>query len=231
MQIYYSSLCKIRFRITESLDEMIRYGSTAVELMLYGVEWNEFENHFENHGAELANLLAVKPLTYSVHIPVWDMNLTSENAQARQAVREAYHLSIVFASIIHATHVVIHPGFCYAPAFDKKEAQKRTARAIKELCHFNSSYGIPLLVENVGNLQTSIFTQDEYIRFIDDLEDKSKRNVLLKALLSSKTDPGFNQLPNVDLQNKIPENDMNLTTADFDGITAYVKAPAEIHMN
>lgn len=56
------------------------------------------------------------------------------------------------------------------------------------------------------------------------------RDVLMEALLNSQTDPGFKRLPNVDLCNKIPKNDANLTTADFDGITMYVQAPTEIHM-
>jgi sugar phosphate isomerase/epimerase len=162
MRVYYSNLCRLGSGLSESIDEMIRYGAGAIELMMDGPQWDEFETR----GRELAALLSEKPVVYSIHTPVWDINLTSENAQARQAALEAYRHSIAFAASIHAAHVVVHPGFCYAPVFDKKTARERAARAVGALCRFNSLYGVPLLVENVGSAATCIFTQDEYIAFI-----------------------------------------------------------------
>lgn len=168
MKIYYSNLCKIGSNLSESLDELIQYGANSVELMLDGSFWNEFENH----SPELAKVLAAKPLTYSVHTPVWDMNLTSENAQARRAALEAYEHSIAFAALIGAAHVVLHPGFCYAPVFNKSTARQRAMLAVEKLCEFDLDYGVLLLVENVGNSQTSIFSQDEYICFIQRFGEK-----------------------------------------------------------
>ncbi len=161
MQIYYSDLCRLGGRLSENIDELARYGADAVELMLDGPEWDEFENR----AGDIARMLGAKPFAFSVHTPAWDMNLTSENAQARKAALEAYQSSIVFAASIRAGHVVIHPGFCQTPAFDKKAARERAAEAIGALCRFNGSYGTRLLVENVGNAETSIFTQEEFIRF------------------------------------------------------------------
>lgn len=162
MKIYYSYLCRIGSSLSESIDQMIRFGGDHIELMLDGGGWNEFEKH----GNELASMLSAKNAVYSVHTPIWDMNLTSENAQARRAALEAYQNSIAFAASIGAEHVVLHPGFCYAPVFDKKIARQRAKEAIEALCGWNEKYGELLLVENVGNPGTSIFTQEEYVGFI-----------------------------------------------------------------
>lgn len=37
-----------------------------------------------------------------------------------------------------------------------------------ELVQFNRDFGVLLLVENVGNSNTSIFTMEEYLEFLDD---------------------------------------------------------------
>ena len=158
MRIYYSTLCKIGSGLSETVDEMIRFGGDGIELMLDGGAWDGFENR----GRELAAMLRARPAAYTVHMPVWDINLTSENAQARKAALRTCEDSIAFASLIRAEHVVLHPGFCYAPVFDK-----RAARAVEELCRFDEAYGVPLLVENVGNASTSIFTEREFARFIE----------------------------------------------------------------
>ncbi|MCI1965960.1 MAG: sugar phosphate isomerase/epimerase [Oscillospiraceae bacterium] len=163
MRVYYSTLCKIGSDLSKYLDEMIQYGGDAIELMMDGPEWNEFQDR----GQELIELLSEKTANYSIHTPSWDMNLTSENVRARNAALDSYRDSIVFASKLHASHVVIHPGFCYAPTFDKTAARERAGQAIDLLCRFNQEYRVPLLVENVGSCATSIFSQDEYIRFIE----------------------------------------------------------------
>ena len=163
MQIYYSTLCVLGLRLSEQLDEMIAEGSDAIELILDGGEWNEFRSRRK----ELADLLAGKHAVYSVHPPVWDMNLTSENAEAREAALQACRESISFAAQINASHVVIHPGFCYASIFDKQVARERAAQGVETLCQFNAPYGVQLLIENVGTPATSIFTGEEYISFVE----------------------------------------------------------------
>ncbi|OCN02829.1 hypothetical protein A7X67_02940 [Clostridium sp. W14A] len=57
------------------------------------------------------------------------------------------------------------------------------------------------------------------------------RDVLANALLRSQANPGFRRLPDVDLHNKILQDDANLTTADFDGVTVCVQASEKIHPN
>jgi hypothetical protein len=57
------------------------------------------------------------------------------------------------------------------------------------------------------------------------------RDMLVNSLLNSTVNPGFIQLQNLNLQNQIPASDPNLSTGDFDGVTAYIQAPANINMN
>lgn len=57
------------------------------------------------------------------------------------------------------------------------------------------------------------------------------RDTLLSNLLTSAIDPGFVQLPDVNLQNQIPTSNPTLSTGDFDGVTHVVQSPAAINMN
>lgn len=162
MEIYYSELCRIGGDVEENVQKLLAYGADHIELMLDGKGWNEFHTREEAICAALLRLSAA----YSVHTPVWDINLTSENDAARKAAMEAYRQSIAFAARLGARHVVLHPGFCYSEAFDKATARSRAAESMEALCAWNQTYGRLLLVENVGNARTSIYTQKEYTDFI-----------------------------------------------------------------
>ena len=170
MQICYSELSVIGGNVEKNVDQLIEHGAQQIELMLDGQGWESF---FERSDALVA-LLCAKKISYSIHVPVWDMNLTSENKCARSAAFDAYHQSIEFAARLHAEHVVIHPGFCYAPVFSKDTARRRAKEAIEALVKGSDQLGQLLLIENVGNRETSIFTQDEYIAFIKSFAGKAK---------------------------------------------------------
>jgi len=163
MDIYYSELCVIGGDIFENVDKMIEGGADHIELMLDGQHWNEFHNRMDDIVFELKK----RPVTYSVHSPVWDTNLTSESYHIREAVMESLRQSIIFASKLNATHVVVHPGFSQSRTFNKEIAKARSKAYIKELIEFNKDYGMLLLIENVGNAVHSIFTFDEYVNFLN----------------------------------------------------------------
>lgn len=165
MNIFCSELCLIGGTPKGNVKKIMAAGINHIELMLDGAGWNDFHLRKE----ELASSLLSLDATYSIHTPVWDVNLTSENAHMRQAAMDAYRESIRFARMLDAKHVVIHPGFCYAPVFDKAVARQRARQAIESLLEFNRDYGQLLLIENVGNPSTSIFSQQEYAAFLDGL--------------------------------------------------------------
>ena len=162
MELYYSELCCIGGSVMDNIQRLSSAGTKHIELMLDGKGWDEFHLCKEAFIAQIIQ----KPLHYSVHTPVWDINLTSENDAARQAALLTYRQSISLAAQLHAKHVVLHPGFCYSAAFDKATARKRARESLESLCEWNRRFGCLLLVENVGNRATSIFTQQEYTDFI-----------------------------------------------------------------
>ncbi len=57
------------------------------------------------------------------------------------------------------------------------------------------------------------------------------RTALTSDLLSQTYDPGFKQLPNLNLGNQIPTSNPTLSTGDFDGVTVYMESPSSINMN
>jgi len=164
MEIFYSELCLIGGDVEDNVDRLIEHGAENVELMLDGAGWDGFPRRLD----ALVPALMAKKVGYSVHVPVWDVNLTCGNAHLRAAVLEAYKQSIVLASRLDAKHVVLHTGWCSDPHFSKAEGRARAREAMLALHDFNAEYGQSLLVENVGTNVTSLFTEDQFVHFLDE---------------------------------------------------------------
>lgn len=184
MKIAFSELCVIGGQIEENIDRLIGAGAENIELMLDGIGWN----HFELQMDEIVKILKKKSVNYAVHTPVWDINLTSENADIRNAVMETYKQSILFAEKLDACHVVIHPGFCYTAVFSKELARKRSRESVLELLDFAKEHHQNILVENVGSTKTSIFNEDEFCHFLDDMPDNVGYIIDLGHALITKWD-------------------------------------------
>ncbi len=163
MRIYYSELCLIGGNVDRNVDRLMANGADGVELMLDGAGWDAFHRRMP----ELAAALAARGAAYSVHVPVWDANLTSECAHVREAVEESYRGTIEFAAMIGARHVVLHPGYCSDPHFSRETARLRARDAVARLADYNSGYGQLLLVENIGAPATAVLSEREYIHFLD----------------------------------------------------------------
>lgn len=163
MEIFYSELCLIGGAVEDNVDRLIACGAENIELMLDGAGWDDFPRRLD----KLVPALKARGVGYSVHVPVWDVNLTCENAYLRAAVLETYKQSIVLASRLDAKHVVLHTGWCSDPHFSKDEGRARAREAMLALHAFNAGYGQSLLVENVGTNVTSLFTEDQFVEFLD----------------------------------------------------------------
>ncbi|HWR12360.1 MAG TPA: sugar phosphate isomerase/epimerase family protein [Rectinemataceae bacterium] len=164
MRIFYSELCLIGGGVEDNVDSLIENGAEHIELMLDGAGWNDFHLRME----ELSSMLKTKKATYSVHVPVWDVNLTCENSLLRAAALESYKQTIAFASMLNAGHVVLHTGWCADAHFSKETARRRVREDLLALHEFNKDYGQLLLVENIGSNATSLFTERQFIDFLDD---------------------------------------------------------------
>ncbi len=163
MRIFFSELCLVNGNLLDNVKSLIDCGADYIELMLDGTSWDGFENKMD----ELCLQLADFPVTYAIHSPVWNFNLTAGSGYIRKATMEAYKDSIIFAHELKASHVVLHPGFSDIPFENKKELIKRSREAMVELSDFNKSYEVDLLIENVGNDTASIFNMEEYVDFLD----------------------------------------------------------------
>jgi sugar phosphate isomerase/epimerase len=163
MELFYSELCLIGGAVEDNVDRLIACGAENVELMLDGTGWDDFPRRLD----ELVPALKARKVGYSVHVPVWDVNLTCGNAYLRAAVLETYRHSIVLASRLGAKHVVLHTGWCSDQHFSKEEGRARAREAMLALHEFNAPYGQSLLVENVGTNATSLFTEDQFVHFLD----------------------------------------------------------------
>ena len=161
MKIVYSELCVLGGTPGENVDRLISGGAECVELMLDGTGWDCFHQRMDQLIPELKS----KPVSYSVHTPVWDINLTSGNWHMRRAAVETYRETIRFAGQLGADQVIIHPGFCYADCFSKEVGRQRVLEATKELLECSAPWKVRLLMENVGTRKTSLYTMEEFIAF------------------------------------------------------------------
>lgn len=165
--VSYSDLNLLNSNPVKNVEQFIEHGAGSVELMMDGCFWNDINHQAVKLGAKLTEY----NVEYSLHPPAWDTNLTSENKAIREASCNEYQKAILFASLIEAKYVVIHPGFTYAPVFGKTEARKRAGESIAKLNEVAKPAGIKLAVENVGYGGTAIFTCDEYVEFVAGLDD------------------------------------------------------------
>lgn len=164
MKIYCSDLCLMNGDLEQNLKLFSAHGIGSLELMMDGQAWDNFHLRQE----ELLGVLHHYPFQYSIHTPVWDANLTSENVHLRDACMETYRQAILFAAKLKAAHVVIHPGFCMLSSFSKDTARQRSRVYVEELGELCRNHGLRLLVENVGGPDSSIFRYDEFVHFLDD---------------------------------------------------------------
>lgn len=95
------------------------------------------------------------------------MNLTCQNHKIRETVKELIRESIVFASQIQASYVVVHPGFNRCRLFDKARTKQLAMESLLELLEFNKQYGMLLLIENVGTNGSSLYTPEEFSTFLN----------------------------------------------------------------
>lgn len=165
--ICYSDLLLLSKDPVQNVESLIELGADCVELMMDGPWWNEMEHVFD----ELASKLRALAVQFTIHPPAWDINITSENQAIRNTSMDQYVKAIQFAHMIEAKHVVIHPGFCFSPVFDKVKAQARAKSFITELCQVAKPLGVKLGIENVGYAGSSLFNQTEYSTFLDDIDE------------------------------------------------------------
>lgn len=108
-------------------------------------------------------------LSYSIHAPIFDVNIASINEKMRQESVVQISSTLRFATQMGIEMVTIHPG--YYPmgvrGFESR-AEDKLIKSIAELDKMSNNLGVKLALENMAN-QDSIIgkTADELSRYID----------------------------------------------------------------
>lgn len=167
MNICYSELILLGGPVIDNVKKLMSSGSQRIELMMDGAGWDDVNGTWSKLAIELPKTGA----SFSVHPAAWDTNLTSQTKVLRDATLQLHKDTILFASKIGAEQVVLHPGFSYSPAFDKKTAQRQAREATEELIEVAKPLGIRLAFENVGYNGSCLYTYDEFAAALDGLDD------------------------------------------------------------
>jgi sugar phosphate isomerase/epimerase len=166
-KIAFSELILLGNPTLQNVKKLMEYGSSNIELMCDGGGWNNVDYLWDRLAAELPKTGA----DFSIHPAAWDTNLTSPVKEVRDMTLKLHKDTILFAKKIGARQVVLHPGFCHSPAFEKTQAKIWAREATAELVDFSRPLGIRLAFENVGYHGASIYTFDEFCTVLDEFDD------------------------------------------------------------
>lgn len=174
-KVYYSGLVQLEKDVSTNLEAFSKYGAEAVEIFIDGPQWNDKDEGF----SKIKDLLDSYPFEYSVHGPMFDLNLTSESAAVRQTTLNELKKAIEIASQINAKHVIIDPGICLYSIFDKNQAKQRSIESIHELQRHAKKHQQPIAIENMGYNGTEIFSEEEFCHLLDNFSDKDMLGLVL----------------------------------------------------
>lgn len=174
-KIYYSGLVQLEKPVATNLQAYADHGAEAVEIFIDGPQWDDKEEGY----AAVKDILDSFPFEYSVHGPMFDLNLTSESSAVRQTTMKEFKKTIEIASEIKAKHVIVDPGICMFEIFDKEQAKKRAFESIKELQQHAIKFQQPIAIENMGQNGTELFDQEEYCTLLDHFPDKDMLGLVL----------------------------------------------------
>lgn len=165
MKIVYSDLCLLGGDCIENVSTLVDHGADCVELMMDGGWWDGYQTRKVKLASELGSL----PVSYTLHSPCWDINLSSENQYIREASLKSALDAVEFAQMLGCSHLVVHPGFCQATCFDKAKGKELTLQALDVICRRARESGVLLAVENVGYNGSSLYTQQEFVHLLDEI--------------------------------------------------------------
>ncbi len=135
----------------------------SVEITMEGGTWPDYEKTILSIKNTVKNL----ELTTTIHPPVWDVNLASENLVLQKAAIDVHLKAFALANEINSEYVVIHPGFIYSKSCIIEQAISRSRKAIEKLIDVANTLNLTLAIENVGYNGTSLFSMEEYIAFVE----------------------------------------------------------------
>lgn len=151
-------------RLSRCVSRLIDAGFRHVELAL--------DNRFMVPGAlddsvieELLELRKTKGVSYSVHLPMYDMNFMSLNEKARKATFDCLEESIVATNPLGITGYVLHPNRFVEYEIAMLPLAMSAKRKIFKYIVGKGSRGLSKLIETAGNPRKILIEPDCAIPF------------------------------------------------------------------
>lgn len=158
-EVYYSSLVQLSNNIFSNIEAYIQNGANHVEVFMDGPQWGNLSLSKK----EIAEKLLNYPLPYSLHGPMFDLNLASFYPEIRAITIKKLQESIDFTTLIDARHVIISPAHLAVSSFDEKQAVQFFKEGLQQLISYTKTKSVTLLIENSGTGGKELFDADEFV--------------------------------------------------------------------
>lgn len=167
MNLAASTLHLLDRPLEEAFPDLLGLGTRCIELADSG-------HHALNPKLveRLQELRASYELSYSIHAPYADTNLSADDDLIREWILKRVRASIRFASELDARCVVVHPGWTTATdRFMKGRAWELNLRSLHWLLRYAEEYGVDMLIENVpGPTPYLMVSAEDFELFYEEME-------------------------------------------------------------
>jgi len=148
--------------------------SSLLDLGVNRIEVADSGNHSLNprRVEQLQEMTSSYNISYSVHAPYADTNLSADDDLIREWILKRIRASIRFASNLGAEYIVLHPGWTPATErFMRGRSWRLNLRSIHWLLRYAGEYGVNCLIENVPNPTPYLLvTVDDFAFFEEEME-------------------------------------------------------------
>lgn len=198
VSITYSTLPFLHLHPLEAVQTCLLNGADNVEVFMEGPKWSSMT---DSERKKLAKELKQLPCQYSVHPPQFDLNLSSSWRTVQETALKEYKKAIYFAGEIHASYIVIDPGYRHLSLTSLKDARKMAKKGIEALLAEAESCNVRIGIENGPVSRKALFNEDEFVSFVQSFNHPRVGAVL---------DTGHAQLANWEIARVINNLDSSL---------------------
>ena len=144
MELAVSTLFCLQKPFEDALSKIVKAGSRRIEVVDAGPH-----TLTQSRVERLQELKASYGLSYSVHAPFTDVNLSADDGYVRNAILERLEASIRWASELGEI-LVFHPGNSTAvERLSPGSAWEINLESVERLLSYAEDYGVKALIENV----------------------------------------------------------------------------------
>ncbi|NPA62383.1 MAG: sugar phosphate isomerase/epimerase [Methanococci archaeon] len=108
-------------------------------------------------------------LTYTLHCPITDLNLSSYREKIRNTSLDYVKDILEYAVKVDAKVVVLHPGYCVFK-HDYEKSLVSLIKSLKELNKLQENFGVQITIENMPSYDMFMFREPDK-KIIENLEE------------------------------------------------------------